>query len=126
MSYQQYIGFTNLEQATYKLYKFYYKVLQPIYGERIKFCYSGIDNYSLSVETDDIYKDFSMSPLKEWLDTSNFSQDHPLYNAAVKGKLGLLKSETREIPIKEAVCLKQKTYSLLLINNQSTSGTKGI
>ncbi|XP_063595417.1 uncharacterized protein LOC134772380 [Penaeus indicus] len=126
MNYPQYIGFTILELAKYKLYYFFYKVLKPIYGEKVKLCYSDTDSYILSVETDDVYKDFSTAPLNEWIDTSNFSHDHPLYNVSVKGKLGLLKSETGEIPIKEAICLKPKTYSLLLNNNQSTSGTKGI
>nr|XP_027209340.1 uncharacterized protein LOC113802890 [Penaeus vannamei] len=124
MAYPQYVGFTILELAKLKLYNFYYKVLKTHYGDRVQLCYS--DSYILSVETDDIYKELSLSPLKEWIDTSNFSHDHPLYNQSVKGKLGLLKSETGEIPIKEAICLKPKTYSLLLNSDQTSAGAKGI
>nr|XP_027227780.1 uncharacterized protein LOC113819787 [Penaeus vannamei] len=121
-----YVGFTILELAKLKLYNFYYKVLKTHYGDRVQLCYSDTDSYILSVETDDIYKELSLSPLKEWIDTSNFSHDHPLYNQSVKGKLGLLKSETGEIPIKEAICLKPKTYSLLLNSDQTSAGAKGI
>ncbi|XP_037774372.1 uncharacterized protein LOC119570884 [Penaeus monodon] len=126
MEYPQYVGFTILELAKFKFYNFYYKVLKAHYGDRVKLCYSDTDSYILSVETDDIEKELSISPLKEWIDTSNFSHDHPLYNPSTKGKLGLLKSETGEIPIKEAICLKPKTYSLLLNNDQSSTGVKGI
>jgi len=126
MAYPQYVGFTILELAKLKLYNFYYKVLKTHYGDRVQLCYSDTDSYILSVETDDIYKELSLSPLKEWIDTSNFSHDHPLYNQSVKGKLGLLKSETGEIPIKEAICLKPKTYSLLLNSDQTSASAKGI
>lgn len=43
----------------------------------------------------------------------------------LKGMLGLLKSERGVIPFKEEVCLKAKTYSVLLSSDEPSSGTKG-
>ena len=48
---------------------------------------------------------YKKGPLVNYKNLSNFNTNHPSYNIANKGKLGLLKSETGSIPIKEAICL---------------------
>lgn len=56
-----------------------------------------------------MYKDFSNSPLKDWLGTSNFSSR----TLSTTRPEGLLESETSENHIKEAISVKAKTYFLL-------------
>jgi hypothetical protein len=39
------------------MYRFYYDVLKPIYGERIKLAYTDTDSFVIHIETEDLYKD---------------------------------------------------------------------
>ena len=61
-----------------------------------------------------------------YIDSSNFPSDHKLFSTANKSKLGLLKSETADLAIKEAYCLAPKTYSVLLNDNDTKNTAKGV
>lgn len=53
------------------------------------------------------------------LDTSNYPENHSLYSDDVKCKPGIFKDETAgQMDIKKAVCLKSKSYALLLEPNE--------
>ena len=74
----------------------------------------------------DVYKQIKEGPLSEYMDTSNFDVNHECYSEKNKGKLGLLKSETGGIPIKETIYLSPKCYSILLDDGNIKNTAKGI
>lgn len=86
-----YIGMSILDLSKMDMYTFHYDVMKPKYGKRLKLCYEDTDFYLYEVITEDLYKD--METLKEYLDTSNYPQDHPLYSDANKKVLGKFKDE---------------------------------
>ena len=47
------------------------------------------------------------------MNLSNFPPGHDLYHNSRKGQLGLLKSQTGHVAIKEVICLAPKAYSIL-------------
>jgi len=86
------IGFTILEMAKLLMYRFYYEVLLPKYGDKIQMLFTDTDSFIFLVETPDLHAD--MSNMMDCFDTSNFPTDHRLYSTANKRKLGYFKSET--------------------------------
>ena len=75
------------------------------------------DSFQLNFKGINIRDKSAKDPLAKYMDLSNFNINHPLYNIANKSKLGLLKSETGSITIKEAICLHPKCHSVLLDSN---------
>ena len=127
MNSPMYIGFCILDLAKTLMYRFYYSVLKKIYGGNVSLLYTDTDSMVLDIKCDDVYKDMEeIQDLNEWIDTSNFPETHPLYDEGRKGKLGLLKSETGSVAIEEAICLKAKTYSLLLADGTNKKAAKGV
>ena len=84
------------------------------------------DSMLLCIKTPSIERELTSSPLKDWIETSNFNSNHPLYDESRKGQLGLLKSETGEKVIKEFIGVKPKAYSLLLVDDCIKNSCKGI
>ncbi|XP_064113377.1 uncharacterized protein LOC135220011 [Macrobrachium nipponense] len=107
-----YIGFSVLDLAKDKMYKFYYNVLRAHYGDRVQLLYMDTDSFFFSLETDDLTRELK-GPLHQHLDLSNFPKTHPLYDSTRKGKLGLVKIETGAEYIREFVGIKPKVYSYL-------------
>ena len=52
------------------MYKFFYDVLKPKYGDNIELGYTDTDSFVIYVKTDDIYKD--LKELKEYMDCSDY------------------------------------------------------
>ena len=48
-----------LELSKILMYKFWYDYVKPKYGEKAKLCYMDIDNLTVYVKADDIYKDIA-------------------------------------------------------------------
>ena len=114
IDFPNYIGFYILDMAKYYLYNFYYNVLKKKYSRNVTLCYTDTDSFILGFKCQDIYQEMTRSPLKDYLDLSNFPRDHQIYDGTKKGQLGLLKSETAHIHIKELRALKAKMYCLSL------------
>ena len=78
------------------------------YGTKCDLIYTDTDSLLLDIQTEDVYKD-----MKEhlWLyDTSNYPQDHPLYDARNKKVLEKMKDKCGGEPIEEVVALRPKIY----------------
>ena len=107
-------GFTVLENAKTIMGDFWYNVLKPKYGERIKLILSDTDSFIYAVFTQDAYAD--LFSLREHMDLSGYASDGPLAkfkddtNKKVPGKFS--DEKPTEI-IKEVIALKPKMYSLL-------------
>ena len=104
----------------------YYNVIKKHYKNDVSLIYMDTDSFLLNFDGIDILDEVAKGPLANYMDLSNFDVNHPSYNNANKGKLGLLKSETGSIPLKEAICLQPKCYSILLDNNSCKSTAKGV
>ena len=126
LKYPLYVGWFVLELSKYHMYDFYYNVLKKNYGDNVSLIYSDTDSFLLEFQNIDIYSELGKKPLMDYMDTSNFPSDHKLFSNANKGKLGLLKSETADLAIKEAYCLAPKTYSVLLNDDNTKNTAKGV
>jgi hypothetical protein len=123
-----FIGTCVLDIAKRLLYDFYYNRLKNLYGARLKLIMTDTDSLLMHIKTENIYKDM-LEHLKDKLDLSNYSVDHPIFkmtNAAAKtllqetNKKALFcwKDEAGGKCINEVVALKAKMYSFL-------TGTEG-
>ena len=74
-----YLGQTVLDLSKTLMYDFWYHYLKPMYGDKIKLCYTDTDSFIMHIKTDDFYKDISAN-VNKWFDTSNFnkSDNRPL------------------------------------------------
>ncbi|XP_066963212.1 uncharacterized protein [Macrobrachium rosenbergii] len=88
-----YIGFSVLDFAKDKMYKFYYNVLRAHYRDRVQLLYMDTDSFFFTLETEDLMSELK-GPLHPHMDFSNFPKSHPLHDSSRKGDLGLLKIET--------------------------------
>ncbi|XP_053641949.2 uncharacterized protein [Cherax quadricarinatus] len=115
-----YLGFQILEIAKKKLYHFWYKVLKQHYGDDVRLLYTDTDSYIFSLKCKDLYTELKSEPLLGYMDFSNFSPDHPLYDDSRKGEVGLLKSEMCDNHISELIALKAKMYSVKIAGRSTT------
>ena len=105
-----YTGMTILENSKILMYDFYYNHLKARYGPRCELIYTDTDSLLLQIQTEDVYADMKAT---SWhYDTSNYPQDHPLYDATNKKALGKMKDECGGEPIEEVVALRPKMYSI--------------
>ena len=57
--------------------------------------------------------------LAQYFDSSNYPQDHPLYSATNRAKLGCFKDETGGKVIEEMILLRPKMYSMKYLGQES-------
>jgi len=105
------IGFTISEMAKLIMYKFYYEALLRRYGDKLRLCFTDTDSFIFWVETPDLHADMA-DMMVDWLDTSNFPPEHPLFSKENKRKLGFFKSETGAHFLSQLCAIRSKMYSL--------------
>ena len=86
-----YMGMSILDYSKIHMYSFYYDVMKPKYKDNIKLVYTDTDSYVIKVETDDLYEDFK--EINEYMDFSDYPQEHPNYDKTNKKVLGKFKDE---------------------------------
>ena len=93
--------------------EFWYDYSKPIYGDKIKLCYTDTDNFIMHIKTDDFYKDIS-ADVDKWFDTSNFNKNDnkPLEIGKHKKVLGKFKDEIGGKMMTKFCAPRAKTYSL--------------
>ena len=69
-----YLGQAVLNLSKTHMFEFWYDYLEPMYGDKIRFCYTDTDNFIMHIKTDDFYKDIS-ADVNKWFDTSNFNKN---------------------------------------------------
>ena len=111
-----YAEFAILELSKIHMYQFYYDVLKPKYGDKVRLAYTDTDSFVLYIETDDIYED--LKQLNEYMDFSDYPKDHPNYDATNKKVLGKFKDEMNGKIITEFIALKPKMYSYKVDDNE--------
>ena len=81
-----------LELAKHEMYRFFYHVIRPAFGERAQLCYTDTDSFIIRLRTKNLDEDYKL--IEDSLDTSNFPKDHPLRKPERASQLGYFKSET--------------------------------
>ena len=89
-----YLGQAVLDLSKTLMFEFWYDYLKPMYGEKIRLCYTDTDSFVMHIKTDDFYKDIN-SDVDKWFDTSNYdkSDNRPLEIGKKKKVLGKFKDE---------------------------------
>ena len=107
-------GFSVLENAKHIMGQFWYDILKPMYGERIRLLLSDTDSFIYGVESEDAYND--LYNIKDLMDLSGYDKNTVLgqfadtSNKKVPGKFS---DEKPEEIIREVIALKPKMYSVL-------------
>ena len=68
-----YLGQAVLDPSKTLLSEFWYDYLKPMYGDKIRLCYTDTDSFIIHIKTDDFDKDIS-ADVDKWFDTSNFNK----------------------------------------------------
>jgi hypothetical protein len=119
------VGFSILEVSKCLMYEYHYNIFKKRYGDNCKLLYTDTDAFIYEIKTHDIYQDFSEN-LNEFMDTSNYPNDHYLFSEKRKKKLGFLKDESGGEIIEEFIGLKSKLYSIKYYNGETESKCKGL
>ena len=118
-------GCATLEIAKLVMYEFYYYCLLPKFGDRLRLCFTDTDSFTCHITSVDLHGE--LAAISDWLDTSNFAEDHPLYSSANLRTLGKFKSETGDVPPTEFCGLRSKMYSLATLTGaKSFRKAKGV
>ena len=72
-----YLGLSILYISKILMYKFCYDYTKPKYGNRAKLCYMDTDSFTMSIKTNDLYKDVATDVEKKF-DTPNYECNRPL------------------------------------------------
>ena len=86
-----FIGMSILDLSKQHMYKFYYDVMKPKYGDNIRMVYTDTDSFVFQTRTDDIYQD--LQGINDEMDFSGYDKNHKCYDAINKKVLGKFKDE---------------------------------
>ena len=104
------------------MYDFYYNKLLKQFGENIDLLYTDTDSLLLEIKTENVYKDMGKN-IEEY-DTSDFPQDHFLYNMKNKKVRGKMKDECAGRPIAAYVGLRPQMYGILEASGKKHKNSK--
>ena len=128
-----YIGATVTELAKWKMFNFYYNVIQDFFKppKKAELLFTDTDSLMMEITTDDIYRDIAAinrDPKYDCpIDVSTFNPEVikkygiPTRNNKV---IGAFKSETGSEQIAEFVGLRAKMYSFLVLGDETTKHLK--
>lgn len=111
-----YIGLSVLDLAKHTMYEYHYEVMLPKYGpEKLSLAYMDTDSFIYFIRTNCIFQD--MLAMLDYLDTSDYPNDHLCFSTKNKKKLGKFKDEACGRIITEFVGLKAKMYAIRFEDN---------
>jgi hypothetical protein len=120
-----YVGFTVLDVSKLLMSDFHYNVKVKRYGSNARLLFSDTDSLCYHIFTDGLYPD--MQEYRHLLDTSTYSQDHPLHSTKNAKVIGKMKDECNGKPPLEFVGLRSKMYCLLTYDEKLSKRTaKGV
>lgn len=117
-------GFTTLCVSKAFVYSFFYKVLKPMFNNKIHLGYTDTDAYITLVQTENLIE--TLRPFADdFFDFSNLDKNHPLYSTKNASEMGFLKCEAQGKNISEFISLKSKMYCLT-IDGKEKKVAKGV
>ena len=124
-----YIGQAVLDYSKLEMYNLYYNILKKCPLIKQPDLVGGdTDSFFLALHCNkEITLHAVFTYLREYFDSSNYPQDHPLFSVSNKAKLGCFKDETAGKIIEEMICLRPKMYSMKLLGQETAiKRAKGI
>ena len=115
MNKPMYLGKAVLGLSKTLMFEFWYDYLKPIYGDKIRLCYTNTDSFIMHIKTGDFYKDIS-ADVDKWFDTSNFNKNDNRFLEIGKNKkvIGKCKDETGVNIMTKFLALRAKAHSFLI------------
>ena len=104
-----FIGMSILDLSKQHMYKFYYDVMKPKYGENIRMVYTDTDSFVFHTKTDDIYQD--LQEINDEMDFSGYEKNHKCFDATNKKVLGKFKDECEGKIMTGFIGLRPKCYA---------------
>lgn len=93
-----FVGWAILELSKLVMQEFYYDVLKVKYREAIVMCGTDTDSLFLEIKTEDLFKDIADDPkLLDYLDISDYPDDHPLFKYIPNADINYLKSRNMKV-----------------------------
>jgi hypothetical protein len=116
-----YVGWAILELAKFEMYKFWYDVIKPYFGNKARLLMHDTDSFIIEFTNIDPYEFIRNN--SEHFDLSNYPDDHFIFNGMIKDKikeiksrnektLGKMKDELGGKISNEFIGLKSKMYLL--------------
>ena len=111
-----FIGMSILDLSKQHMYRFYFDVMKPKYGDNIRMVYTDItdtDSFVFHTKTDDIYQE--LKEIHDEMDFSGCDENHKFYDATNKKVLGKYKCETNGKIITGFIgLLRPKCYAFII------------
>ena len=104
-----FIGMSILDLSKQHMYRFYYDVMKPKYGDNIRMVYTDTDSFVFHTKTDDIYQD--LKEINDEMDFSGYDKNHKCYDATNKKVLGKFKDECEGKIMTGFIGLRPKCYA---------------
>ena len=104
-----FIGMSILDLSKQHMYKFYYDVMKPKYGDNIRMVYTDTDSFVFHTRTDDIYQD--LQEINDEMDFSGYDKNHKCYDATNKKVLGKFTDECEGKIMTGFIGLRPKCYA---------------
>ena len=117
-----YVRFSILDLSKLLMYKFHYEYIKNKFDAKLLFT----DTHSLvcEIKGEDVYEDVYSD--KDLLDFREYPVDSKFFDLTNKRVIGKMKDEFKGEIISEFVGLKSKTYSLISVNDEEVTKSKGV
>ena len=106
-----YAGFSILELSKHTMYDFHYNTVKRLHPDAVM-CFTDTDSLLYKIPTDNLERE--LDGMKEYLDFSNYPEQHALYDTSNKKTPGFFKDECGGITINGFFGLRAKSYSIEL------------
>jgi hypothetical protein len=127
-----FLGWAILELSKYHMYKTFYNIFIPKYGDKVKLCLMDTDSFILEIKTPDLYQDLrQLDNHHGFMDWSNYPLNHPVFEGLTDDEIlkkvktdnitGLFKDEAKGLVMYEYAGIRAKTYSFQLANEDMLS-----
>ena len=124
-----FVGQAVLDYSKLEMYNLFYNILPkcPLIKD-LRLVGGDTDSFFLAITTDaDKTLTDAFDMMREYVDTSNYPTDHPLFSNVNKAKLGCFKDETGGRTLEEMILLRPKMYSMKYVDElPSIKRAKGI
>ena len=123
LSKPSYAGVKVLENSKLVMYRFYYHVLKPLFGERMRVLGTDTDSFILEIISEDIVDD--LNQIRSHMDFSNLAKNNPLFDVTNRKVPGKFKIEYPDDILTKFAGLRSKSYCLETLSGNVIARAKG-
>lgn len=118
------VGFSILELSKLIMQRLYYDEIKPAFNNRTTIAMSDTDSMLILAPAES--SDKIVQKLSHIIDFSTYSEDHPLYDASKKKKVGIMSNECPHDELTAFVGIRSKSYAIKTASQQMKSRAKGV